>query len=62
VFKDNNLTIKMRSAYSYNPLRIGIRAPTTEGKTYAVIQSILKYFPKGDYVLIGSISPRTLIR
>jgi hypothetical protein len=34
------------TAYSYNPLCIGIRAPTTEGKTYAVIQSILKYFPK----------------
>jgi hypothetical protein len=50
------------TAYSYNPLCIGIRAPTTEGKTYAVIQSILKYFPKGDYLLIGSISPKALIR
>jgi hypothetical protein len=50
------------TAYSYNPLCIGIRAPTTEGKTYAVIQSILKYFPKSDYALIGSISPKALIR
>jgi hypothetical protein len=50
------------TAYSYNPLCIGIRAPTTEGKTYAVIQSILKYFAKNDYVLIGSISPKALIR
>jgi hypothetical protein len=50
------------TAYSYNPLCIGVRAPTTEGKTYAVIQSILKYFPKNDYVLIGSISPKALIR
>jgi hypothetical protein len=50
------------TTYSYNPLCIGIRAPTTEGKTYAVIQSILKYFPKSDYALIGSISPKALIR
>ena len=50
------------TACSYNPLCIGIRAPTTEGKTYAVIQSILKYFPKSDYALIGSISPKALIR
>jgi hypothetical protein len=39
-----------------------MRAPTTQGKTYAVIQSILKYFAKGDYALIGSISPKVLIR
>jgi hypothetical protein len=50
------------TVYSYNPLCIGIRAPTSEGKTYAVIQSILKFFPTQDLWLIGSISPKALIR
>jgi hypothetical protein len=50
------------TVYSYNPLCIGIRAPTSEGKTYAVIQSILKFFPKKDLWLIGSMSPKALIR
>jgi hypothetical protein len=36
------------SAKSNNPQSMGIRAPTSEGKTYAVIESIIKYFPKKD--------------
>ncbi|CAN5511570.1 hypothetical protein BH18THE2_BH18THE2_27650 [soil metagenome] len=50
------------TVYSFNPLCIGIRAPTSEGKTYAVIESILNFFPKQDVWLIGSMSPKTLIR
>lgn len=50
------------TVYSHNPLCLGIRAPTSEGKTYAITQTIQKYFPKEDIWLIGSMSPKALIR
>ena len=50
------------TAYSHNPLSIGIRAPTCEGKTYAVTQSVLKFFPRQDVMILGSLSPKALIR
>ena len=50
------------TAYSHNPLSIGIRAPTSEGKTYAVTQSIRKFFPDKDVMTLGSMSPKALIR
>ena len=51
------------TVYSNNPLSIGIRAPTSEGKTYAVMQSShKKFFPKQDVIVLGSLSPKALIR
>jgi hypothetical protein len=50
------------TAYSHNPLSIGIRAPTSEGKTYAVTQSVQKFFPNQDVMTLGSMSPKALIR
>jgi hypothetical protein len=49
------------TVYSHNPLCLGIRTPTSEGKTYAITQAIQKLFPKEDIWLIGSIS-KALIR
>jgi hypothetical protein len=50
------------SAYSNNPLSIGIKAPTSEGKTYAVKEVIMKFFPKKDVWIIGSMSPKVIVR
>jgi hypothetical protein len=46
---------------SSNPINLAILAPTSEGKTYAV-QQALNYFPKQDVWMIGSMSPKVLIR
>jgi hypothetical protein len=50
------------SAKSQNPLCLGIMAPTSEGKTYAVTETIVKYFPPKDVWKIGSMSPKVIIR
>ena len=50
------------SAYSNNPLSIGIKAPTSEGKTYVVKEVVMKFFPKKDVWVIGSMSPKVIIR
>ena len=50
------------SAYSNNPLSIGIKAPTSEGKTYVVKEVIMKFFPKKDVWIIGSMSPKVIVR
>jgi predicted transcriptional regulator len=50
------------SVDSDNPLGLGIMAPTGEGKTYVVKEVILKFFPKKDVWVIGSMSPKVLIR
>lgn len=49
------------SAYTHDPINLGILAPTAEGKTYPVIQT-LKPFPKEDVWLIGSMSTKLLVR
>lgn len=36
------------SAYSNKPINIGIKAPTSEGKTYVVKEVIIKFFPRKD--------------
>jgi hypothetical protein len=51
---------KLISAYTPDPANLGIEAPTSEGKTYAVVK-IAKYFPKGDVWLLGGLSPKALI-
>ena len=50
------------SAYSNKPISIGIKAPTSEGKTYVVKEVIMKFFPKKDVWVIGSMSPKVIIR
>ena len=50
------------SAYSNNPLSIGIKALTSEGKTYVVKEVIMKFFPKKDVWIIGSMSPKVIVR
>jgi hypothetical protein len=49
------------SAYADDPINLGIIAPTSEGKTYPVIESI-KLFPKEDVLLIGKMSTKMLVR
>jgi hypothetical protein len=49
------------STWTSDPLNIGISAPTSEGKTYTVLQ-VLQYFPKRDLKYVGSMSPKVIIR
>ncbi len=49
------------SAYSKDPINLGIMAPTSEGKSFAAIET-LQYFPKEDVWKIGSITPKVIIR
>ena len=49
------------STWRFDPLNLGIIAPTSEGKTYTVLQ-VLQYFPKRDVKYIGSMSPKVIIR
>lgn len=46
---------------SANPINLAVIAPTSEGKTYAVLES-LQYFPKEDTWKIGSMTPKVIIR
>ena len=48
------------SSYSDEPINLGVLAPTSDGKSYAVNQ-IAKRFPKGDIITIGRASPTALI-
>jgi Bifunctional DNA primase/polymerase, N-terminal len=49
------------STWTFDPLNLGISAPTSEGKTYTVTQ-VLQYFPHKDVKYIGSMSPKVIIR
>jgi hypothetical protein len=44
-----------------NPINLGILAPTSEGKTYPITES-LQYFPNEDVLYIGKMSTMTLVR
>jgi hypothetical protein len=46
---------------STNPINLAVLAPTSEGKTYAVLES-LQYFPEEDVWKIGSMTPKVIIR
>jgi hypothetical protein len=46
---------------SANPINLAVLAPTSEGKTYPVLES-LRYFPKQDIWKIGSMTPKVIIR
>lgn len=49
------------SADTKDPINLGILAPTSEGKTYPVIES-LQYFPKSKIWYIGKMSHMVLVR
>jgi hypothetical protein len=44
-----------------DPINLGIMAPTSEGKTYPV-EETMKFFPKDDVYKIGSMSAKALVR
>lgn len=46
---------------SANPINLAVLAPTSEGKTYPVLETI-RYFPKQDVWKVGSMSPKVIIR
>lgn len=46
---------------SGDPINLAVLAPTSEGKTCAVLES-LQYFPKQDIWKIGSMTPKVIIR
>ena len=48
------------SAYTGNPINLGIMAPSSEGKTYATVE-VSKIFPKEDIISVGRMSPTALI-
>lgn len=48
------------SAYTNNPINAFLIAPSSEGKTYAVVQTS-EIFPSEDVVLIGRMSPTAII-
>jgi hypothetical protein len=48
------------SAYTNDPLNLGIMAPTSEGKTYPVTE-MMQFFPKADVWNIGNMTPKVLI-
>jgi hypothetical protein len=50
------------TVYSNNPLCLRIRAGRSTGKTYAVVESILKFSLKMDIIVVGSMSPKAVVR
>src|SRR6185437_13185692 len=46
---------------SADPVNLAVLAPTAEGKTYAVLETI-QYFPKQDVWNYGSMSPKVIVR
>jgi hypothetical protein len=49
------------STWTFDPMNLVISAPTSEGKTYTVLET-LQYFPSKDIRKIGSMSPKVIIR
>jgi hypothetical protein len=49
------------SAYTYDPINLGIISPTSEGKSYTTMK-VMQYFPKEDIWVIGQMSNKALIR
>ena len=48
------------STYTNNPINLAILAPSSDGKTHAVVETS-KIFPKKDIMMIGRLSPTALI-
>ncbi len=65
IIKDDPLIVRqllraMLSAYTNEPINIGVLAPTSEGKTYATVE-VSNVFPESDIISIGRMSPTALI-
>ena len=63
--KDDPILVKQLlrgflSAYTNEPINVGVLAPSSEGKTYATVE-ISEIFPKKDIISIGRLSPTALI-
>lgn len=50
----------MLSAYTNNPINLGILSPSSEGKTYATVE-VSKILPREDVISVGRMSPTALI-
>lgn len=55
------LILAMVSAYTPNPLNIGIEGPPSEGKTYPP-EIISKLFPKEDVIVLAAATPASFTR
>ncbi len=53
------LSLTYLSAYTSNPINVFILGPSSEGKSYATVETS-KIFPSEDIVLIGRMSPTAL--
>ncbi len=49
------------SAFTYSPINLYIRAPTSTGKTHAVMKTIKENFPEKCVIKIDTMSPKALI-
>ena len=63
--KDDPILVKQLlrvflSAYTNEPINVGVLAPSSEGKTYATVE-ISEIFPEKDIISIGRLSPTALI-
>jgi len=63
--KDDPILVKQLlrgflSAYTNEPINVGVLAPSSEGKTYATVE-ISEIFPEKDTISIGRLSPTALI-
>ena len=63
--KDDPILVKQLlrgflSAYTNEPINVGVLAPSSEGKTYATVE-ISEIFPEKDIISIGRMSPTALI-
>lgn len=63
--KDDPILVKQLvrvcfSAYTNNPINLGVLAPTSEGKTYATVQ-VTNLFPANDVIAVARLSPTALI-
>jgi hypothetical protein len=60
IITKNMVVLTALSAYTPEPINLFLRGESSIGKSYNVVQA-LKYFPKDDVWLLGSLSPTALI-
>ena len=48
------------SAYLKEPMNLFLKGPSGSGKTYNSVETV-RYFPKGDVMFLGGLSPKALI-
>jgi hypothetical protein len=55
------ITYTTWSAHTFDPINLGLIAPTSEGKTYPVMQAT-NFVDRNDVWIIGSMTPKVLVR